>query len=427
MKRTLGGTIARYFRLLPLCMLLPAACLLLPFLSVPEDKVTITGFGLLMNAFRADGVLGSGTGMRLIALLIAVPFLLVIILTAGAVILKKKILLRGLCMAYAASVASVVLIIFIAKRTIDGAGFLATGFYISNLGIGFWGFLLLSLAGLVVSMRAAKINPGYIVLTALAVIWIVPILWIIMISFREESGSYTSYFWPKNFTMKNYYVLLTDNSQFYFVKWFFNTLFVAICSCAISTIIVLSTAYTLSRLRFRGRRGFMNLALILGMFPSFMSMIAVYYILKGLGLTQSLFALILVYSGGAALTYYIVKGFFDTIPKALDEAAIIDGASRWKVFTRITIPLSKPVIIYTMLIAFLSPWGDYIFARVILGDKYDSYTVALGLYTMLEPANIARWYTRFAAGAVLVSIPISALFISLQRYYVEGLSGSVKG
>lgn len=427
MNKRLDGILMRYFKLLPVCAILPLLCLFLPFLSVSGDKVRINGFGLIAHIFGVEGVMGASEGINVISLLIFVPAALVILASLVTVIFRKKSLLYALCTAYALNLISAILVVFLAKKIIDGAGFLSVGFLVKNLGAGFWLMMIFALTGLVISMRAAKINPGYIVLAALSVIWLIPILWIIMISFREEGGSYTSYFWPKKFTLKNYRVLLTDNSQFYFVRWFLNTLLVAVCSCGISTMIVLSTAYTLSRLRFSWRKGFMNISLILGMFPSFMSMIAVYYILKGLGLTQSLLALIMVYSGSSALNYYIVKGFFDTIPKALDEAAIIDGASRWKVFTRITIPLSKPVIIYTMLMAFLSPWGDYIFARVILGDNYSNYTIALGLYTMLEPANIARWYTRFAAGAVLISIPISALFISLQKYYVEGLSGSVKG
>jgi len=175
------------------------------------------------------------------------------------------------------------------------------------------------------------------------------------------------------------------------------------------------------------RKPFMNVALILGMFPGFMSMIAVYYILKGLNMTQSLLALILVYSAGAGLNFYIAKGFFDTIPKAIDEAAVIDGASRWKVFTKITIPLSRPIIIYTVLTSFLAPWTDYIFVSVIMGDNYDKYTIALGLYKMLEKEFITTWYNRFAAGAVIVSIPISILFIIMQRYYAEGASGAIKG
>ncbi|HKL99663.1 MAG TPA: ABC transporter permease subunit, partial [Mobilitalea sp.] len=164
-----------------------------------------------------------------------------------------------------------------------------------------------------------------------------------------------------------------------------------------------------------------------GMFPGFMSMIAVYYILKGLNMSQSLLSLILVYSGGAGLGFYIAKGFFDTIPKSIDEAAWIDGASKWKVFKSITIPLSRPIIIYTVLISFIAPWTDYIFVSVIMGDNYNKYTVALGLYKMLEREFIQTWYTRFAAGAVLVSIPIAVLFIFMQKYYTQGVSGAVKG
>jgi arabinogalactan oligomer/maltooligosaccharide transport system permease protein len=264
-------------------------------------------------------------------------------------------------------------------------------------------------------------------LVILSVIWLFPVFWVVLTSFRGEKGSFIPYFWPKSFTIDNYVKLFTDTKQFYYGKWFMNTLTVAIFSCILSTFYVLGISYSISRLRFKMRKPFMNLALILGMFPGFMSMIAVYYILKGLNITQSLLSLVLVYSGGAGLGFYIAKGFFDTIPKAIDEAAWIDGASKWKVFTKITIPLSKPIIIYTILISFISPWTDYIFVSVIMGDNYNKYTVALGLYKMLEREFITTWYTRFAAGAVLVSIPIAILFVIMQRYYTEGISGAVKG
>lgn len=267
----------------------------------------------------------------------------------------------------------------------------------------------------------------HIFLSVLAIIWIFPILWIIMTSFRVEQIPYMSYFFPKGFTLDNYIALFTDVRQFFFLRWFFNTLIVAIFSCLSSTMYVLFISYSFSRTRFKARKPMMNLGLILNMFPGFMSMIAVYYILKGFGITQSLVALILVYSGSAGLGYYIAKGFFDTIPKAIDEAAMIDGATRWHVFTRITIPLSKPIIVYTILTSFMAPWVDFIFAKVIMGDNYKNYTVALGLWTMLQKEYIQTWYTRFAAGAVCVSIPIALLFIVMQKYYVEGLSGSVKG
>lgn len=269
---------------------------------------------------------------------------------------------------------------------------------------------------------------SYVVLVVLSIIWLIPVFWVVMTSFREEAGSYTSYFFPKGLTINNYVQLLTDNSQFYFLKWFGNTLFVAIFSCIISTFFVLSVSYVMSRMRFKMRKPLMNIALILGMFPGFMSMIAVYYILKGLGITQSLLALIMVYSGGAGVGFFVAKGFFDTLPKSLDEAAYLDGATKFQIFRKITLPLSKPIIVYTVLTSFLAPWMDFIFASVIMGDNYDNYTVALGLFKMLEREFINDYYTQFAAGCVLVSIPIAILFISMQKYYVEGVSGgAVKG
>lgn len=278
--------------------------------------------------------------------------------------------------------------------------------------------------------RTNKISNAivYTILSVLSVIWITPILWILMTSFRAEQGAFKPYFFPKGFSLDNYIRLFSETQQFYFFRWFMNTLFVAICSCIIATFFVLSVSYVMSRLRFKLRKPFMNIALILGMFPGFMSMIAIYYILKGFGISQSLLALILVYSGASGLGFYIAKGFFDTLPRALDEAAYLDGATKSQVFWKITIPLSKPIIIYTVLTTFIAPWMDYIFASVIMGDNYNNYTVALGLFKMLEREFIHQYFTQFAAGAVIVSIPISILFISMQRFYVEGVTGgSVKG
>ena len=195
-----------------------------------------------------------------------------------------------------------------------------------------------------------------IVLLVLGIMWILPLMWIILTSFRAEPGSYTSYFWPKGFTLDNYMRLLFEDQQFKFSQWFLNTFIVAVVSCIGSTFIVLAVSYALSRLRFKMRKPMMNVALILGMFPGFMSMVAIYYILKGLGLTENpLVCLTLVYISGSGLTYYIAKGFFDTIPKSLDESAYLDGATRSQVFFKITIPLSKPIIVYTVLTTFMAP------------------------------------------------------------------------
>lgn len=270
----------------------------------------------------------------------------------------------------------------------------------------------------------------HLFLACLVLIWVAPIAWVILISFRAETGAYTSTFFPKSYTINNYVRLFTETSLFDFPLWFRNTLIVACFSCVISTFYTLSVSYVMSRMRFKLRKKFMNIALVLGMFPGFMSMIAVYYILKGVGLTNGslkLVALVLVYSGGAGLLFYVAKGFFDTVPKAIDEAAIIDGCTRWQIFTKITVPLSKPIIVQTIITSFISPWMDFIFSKVIAGSEAKYYTVAVGLWNMLEKENITNYYTRFAAGAVIVSIPIAILFLSIQKYYMESNAGAVKG
>lgn len=275
-------------------------------------------------------------------------------------------------------------------------------------------------------------NAGcHALLAMLSLIWVLPIFYVVLTSFRKEGGTYKSYIWPKEFTLDNYKNLVTGHSNIDFTRWFFNTLVIAVCSTILAAFFVLCVSYCMSRLRFKMRKPFMNIALILGMFPGFMSMIAVYYILKGLGLLETgvlkQVALVLVYSGGAGLGFYMAKGFFDTIPKTIDEAAYIDGASKWDTFIKITIPLSKPIITYTLLTSFMGPWVDYIFAKVIMGNDTKYYTIAIGLWTMLEQEYIEYYYTQFYAGCVLISIPISILFLLSQSCYVEGVSGAVKG
>ena len=283
------------------------------------------------------------------------------------------------------------------------------------------------------SMRTKGIISDTVVHAALAVlafIWVVPIAFIILLSFSDQKGAYVSTFFPKGYTFANYVKLFTDTNVLDFPQMFMNTLVVSIFSCIISTFFVLSAAYCMSRLRFKMRKPYMNIAMVLGLFPAFMSMVAVYYILKALGLSEGAMirvALVLVYSAGSGVGFYIAKGFFDTVPKALDEAAYLDGATKRQVFTKITIPLSKPIIVYTVLTAFLGPWLDFIFARVICRADSRYYTVAIGLWKMLDKEYIDAWYTCFAAGAVCVSIPIAILFVFMQRYYTDGISGAVKG
>ena len=270
----------------------------------------------------------------------------------------------------------------------------------------------------------------HVFLAMLAAIWVLPIFWIILTSFRAEQGSYVSTFFPKGYTFANYVKLFTDRNVLNFPRMFANTLIIAVFTCIISTFFVLSVSYSLSRMRFKLRKPYMNLAMILGLFPGFMAMIAEYYILKALGLTEGSavrLALIIVYSAGTGLGFQIAKGYFDTIPRSVDEAAIMDGATQWQVFTRITMPLSKPIIIYTVMTSFIAPWVDFIFAKVIVRANADQFTVAIGLWNMLQKEYINQWYTSFAAGAVIISLPIAILFVYMQKFYVEGMSGAVKG
>ena len=267
----------------------------------------------------------------------------------------------------------------------------------------------------------------YIFLSAMVLLWLFPIFWLVLQSFRGEPGISTSYLFPKQFTFDNYIRLFTDE-RFPYGKWIWNTFIVAAFSCVISTLFILMVSYALSRLRFKSRKTFLNLGLILGMFPGFMSMAATYSIMELVGLKQQLFALVIVYSAGAGLGYQVAKGFFDTIPRSLDEAAKIDGATRNQIFWIIILPLSKPIIVYTALTTFTGPWADYIFVSYFMKDNSDNYTVALGLYKMLDNQTINDYFTTFCAGAVLIAIPITILFIVMQRFYVAGVTGgAVKG
>lgn len=267
----------------------------------------------------------------------------------------------------------------------------------------------------------------YVLLIILSVIWLFPILWVVLTSFRGEGAMSVNYIIPKTFTLENYKMLFT-NSSYPFARWFMNTLIVAIATCLISTFITVAIAYSVSRIKFKFRNRFLKLALVLNMFPAFMSMIAVYYILKAMELDGTLVALVIVYSAGAALGFYIAKGFFDTIPYSLDESAMIDGATKKDIFLKITLPLSKPIIVYTALMTFMIPCMDFIFAQVILGQQKQKYTVAIGLFTMLQPDKINHWFMPFTAGCVIIAIPITLLFMVMQKYYVEGITaGGVKG
>lgn len=280
------------------------------------------------------------------------------------------------------------------------------------------------------AQRRLSLALRYLLLGFLAILWILPIVWIILASFSFNNTGFVSEFWPEKFTLDNYIGIFTNN-QYPIVNWIINTLLVAIASAILSTFITISVAYVLSRLRFGFRKPFLQIALVLGMFPGFMSMIALYYILKALNMLN-LVGLLLVYVGGSGLGFYIAKGFFDTMPRAIDEAAEIDGATAWQVFIHIGLPLSKPMIVYTALTTFMAPWVDFIFSGIILSTSGNSknYTIAYGLYNMLTSSKGASTsnFAQFIAGCVIIAITITILFMIMQKFYVSGITaGSDKG
>ena len=282
-------------------------------------------------------------------------------------------------------------------------------------------------------MRARRITGDvvtYIILAAMCVIWLMPFFWVIMQSFRDGVGQYISTFLPQEYTLDNYKALFTDFSVINFPRMFLNTFFIACCTCVISTFFVLSVSYCLSRVKWKMRKPYMNMGMVITLFPGFMSTVAVYFILKALGMTEGdkiYLSLIICYCSGAGVNFHVMKGYMDTIPKALDEAAMIDGCTRWQVFTKVTLPLCKPMVVYQIITSFMGPWMDFVFAKVIAGAKSQYWTVSIGLFNMLEKEYVEVWFVRFCAGAVLVSIPIAVLYLLTQKMYQEAMSGAVKG
>lgn len=279
--------------------------------------------------------------------------------------------------------------------------------------------------------RAISNAITYVVLVIISIIWLFPFVCLILQSFRsynEGGGGMVDYLLPKQFSMDSYTFLFSSESKF--VRWYGNTLIIAIFVAVLQTIVVLCVSYALSRMRFKGRTLLMRFWLILGMFPGFLTMICLYFLLKQFGLTQAgaIPGLILISVASSGMGYYVTKGYFDTIPKALDEAARIDGASRARVFFTMIIPMSKPIIIYAALVAFMAPWCDYIFASYVAFGHSDSYNVAVALNRWIWTNDYQGYFTRFCAGGILVAIPVTILFMCLQKYYVEGVTGgAVKG
>ena len=267
----------------------------------------------------------------------------------------------------------------------------------------------------------------YVVLAIMTVVWLFPFFGIMLESFRVETRMQVGYLWPEQFGWNNYIRLFNETD---FLRWFGNTAFMGVLTAGFQTLFVLSMSYTLSRLRFKGRKFLMNAMLVLGMFPGFLTMILIYKVFSDLGLTMQMapIGLVIVYCASSGMGYYVSKGFFDTIPTTLDEAARVDGATRFQVFYKVILPLSKPIIIYTILMGFMAPWGDFMLASYIIHENSAGMSVAVGMYEWLSKTMVNSNYTMFCAAGVVVAIPVTAVFLALQKYYVEGVTGgAVKG
>jgi len=262
----------------------------------------------------------------------------------------------------------------------------------------------------------------YVILIAVAFIFLFPVLWIVLSSFSKSGSLFDIQgFFPKSLSFASYKRLFTDTTMYDYPKWLKNTLFVAVTSSFLGTILVILTAYTISRFEFKARKTLMKSTLILSMFPSFMGMTAVHLIMINFNLINNLWSLVLICASLAPMGYLVQKGFFDTISQTIYEAARIDGADNWTIFAKITIPLAKPMLVYTALTQFAWPWSDFILPKMLLKDK-NLWTVAVGLTSLDETE-----FTRFAAGSVFIAVPIVILYFCLSRFLVMGVSsGAVK-
>ena len=267
----------------------------------------------------------------------------------------------------------------------------------------------------------------YMLLITITLVWLFPFVGIVLESFRVERPDMVGYLIPQQFGLDNYIRLFTKTD---FLSWFTNTAIIGVATAFIQTFFVLTMSYTLSRLRFKGRKGLMNFMLILGMFPGFLTMILIYKVFADLGLIEANapIGLVIVYCASSGMGYYVSKGFFDTISKSLDEAARVDGATRFQVLYKVILPLSKPIVIYTILMGFMAPWGDFMMAKYLIHENSAGMTVAVGMHEWLSATIVNTNYTMFCAAGVVVAIPVVTVFLLLQKYYVEGVTGgAVKG
>lgn len=258
----------------------------------------------------------------------------------------------------------------------------------------------------------------YLILICITITTLLPLYFVVIASFNPGNSLFTTKMFPGKFTTIHYHNLFVKKQ---YGLWYRNTLKIAICSMILTVILVVITSYVLSQFRFKGRRAGLMFMLVMTMFPGFMSMIAIYLMLLQVGLLDTHLGLIIVYSGGAlpGLTW-LIKGYFDGIARTIPEAAKIDGAGNAVIFLKIMMPMSYPMLTFIAVTSFIGPWMDYIFARLVLRTP-SKKTLAIGLFEMVTGRQNTE-FTMFAAGAILVALPITILYMSLQKYLIKGIS-----
>jgi arabinogalactan oligomer/maltooligosaccharide transport system permease protein len=261
---------------------------------------------------------------------------------------------------------------------------------------------------------------------ALCVVTLVPILYALSVSFNEQNSLVSSSFSfvPKNFTLENYAAVFTDKP---ILLWFGNSAILAISTVVLALSVSIPAAYAFSRHRFKGRKTILNILLLLNAFPTILSMLAIYKLMSPLGLVNSKVGLVIIYIGTMAIFgLWNMKGYFDTIPADIEEAARIDGATEFQLVTKIVLPLAKPAIIVTAVMILIFVWNEYIYAVTFMTGA-DNYTLAAGLYS-LQANEISGSWPVFSAASLIISLPVLIIFLALQKNMVSGLTaGGVKG
>jgi arabinogalactan oligomer/maltooligosaccharide transport system permease protein len=256
-----------------------------------------------------------------------------------------------------------------------------------------------------------------------AAIVVYPLLWVIGSSLNPVNSISRLSVFPSNPTLDNFKNLLTKTN---FGNWYKNTLYVSVITTIFTVFIHSATAFVFARFKFRGRKAGLLTVMILQMFPSFLGLTALYMVALNFGMLNNLNMLIIIYiSGGIPGNIWLVRGYMLNIPRSLDEAAFIDGASKLKLFYKIILPLSLPIVLFIAIGAFMGPWLDYMLPRYLINQN-EKRTVAIGLFDMIS--GNTNQFTQFCAGCVLIAIPIATLYMVFQRFLLEGLmAGANKG